>query len=72
MPDPRPCCVLEVCCSPAEAAATLAERLGISIEAATAVLKEFRLVPRDVQQVLHDHLDARLKAYLTERGHPIE
>lgn len=67
-----PCCWLDLCCPPDQAAVSLAEHLGISLAAAQAVLEEFRLVPRDVPQVLHDHLNARLKVYLAERGHPIE
>ena len=66
------CCWLGLCCPPDQAAASLAEHLGIPLESAAAVLKEFRLVPRDVPKVLHDHLDARLKTYLTERGQPFE
>jgi hypothetical protein len=65
-----PCCWLDLCCPPDQAAAALAEHLGITAEAAAAVLKGFRLVPRDVPKVLLDHLDARLRAYLEERGHP--
>ena len=67
-----PCCWLDLCCPPPAAAASLAEHLGISLEAAQAVLREFRLVPRDVPQVLHDHLDARLRAYLIERGESLD
>lgn len=67
-----PCCWLDLCCPPDEAAESLAEHLGISIAAAAAVLKEFRLVPRDAPKVLLDHIDARLKVYLAERGQPLE
>lgn len=65
------CCPLGLCCPPDKAAAALAERVGISIEAAKAVLGGFRIVPNDAPKTLHDHLDAALRDYLTARGEPL-
>lgn len=67
-----PCCWLDLCCPPDQAAVSLAEHLGIPIEAAQAVLTKFRLVPRDVPQTLHDHLDKQLKTHLVSLGHAVD
>ncbi len=71
MPDTRKCCLLEICCSPPQAAKAFAAKFNVSEETATAVLEEFRLVPRDAVQEVHSYLDERVRTYLVERNLPV-
>jgi hypothetical protein len=84
---PGVCCILGVCCPPNQQATGVAEKYGISQDAALALVTDHQLVPRRLEALvgaprslagqemltrLLRHVPAELKAILGALGHPTE
>lgn len=79
MHDPRPCCILEVCCPPGgkKQIAHLMADLGHPFALAEGVeveedglferlLAKYRLVPRDIDAAVLQGLDRDIRSYLRD------
>lgn len=78
---PSVCCILEVCCDePArKKAVELADQLSPTfsgnpaiVNALEAVLREYRLVPRDLDPAVQVAITAIVTAHLKSKGIPTE